>query len=289
MKFQTKQLIGIAMAALVWAGQAHAQTPANRQLNWPDVGTEWLKEGTFVNVDNLKQMAPGLQKDQIYDLLGRPHFLTGMWGVKEWNYLFNFRTGRGNEYITCQYKVLFDDDYRVESLYWREPTCARFLIAQQQPKVVAAAPVPPPPPPAAPPPPPPPAPAPQIKNVRLGADGLFRFAGGRQEDLLPQGRQSIEALIAGIRRELKSVQAITITGHTDRIGSPVANSALSLQRAQTVREMFVRGGLEPHLVRAVGAGQSDPVVQCPGAGRTPELVSCLQPNRRVEIEVRGYQ
>jgi outer membrane protein OmpA-like peptidoglycan-associated protein len=248
------------------------------------VGSEWLKEGTFVNIENLKQMAPGLQKDQIYDLLGRPHFLTGMWGVREWNYLFNFRTGRGYEYITCQYKVLFDGNYRAESMYWRDGTCAQFLLAQQQPRPapVVVTPLPPPPPP--------PAPVPQpLRNIRLGADGLFRFDGGRQQDLLPEGRQRIEALIAEIRRDVRSVSAITVTGHTDRIGSSAYNDALSRQRAETVREMFIRGGFEPYAIRAVGMGKHSPVVQCGGTRVTPELVNCLQPNRRVEIEVMGVQ
>jgi outer membrane protein OmpA-like peptidoglycan-associated protein len=230
-----------------------------------------------VNVANLRQMGPGLMKDQIYDLLGRPHFSAGMWGVREWDYIFNFRTGRGNEYITCQYKVLFDGNYRAESMYWREPQCAQFLAGpppQAQPVAVAPLPVPAPP-------------APVVRNIRLAADGLFRFDGGREEDLLPEGRRRIEELIAGIRRDVRAINSITVTGHTDRIGSAMYNQALSQRRAQTVRDMFVRGGLEPYAVRALGMGSNYPVVQCPGTRVTPELVRCLQPNRRVEIEVTG--
>jgi outer membrane protein OmpA-like peptidoglycan-associated protein len=268
----------VIAAAAMWLGQAQAQ-----QVNWPERGREWLKEGTFVNVANLRQMGPGLMKDEIYDLLGRPHFSAGMWGVREWDYIFNFRTGRGNEYITCQYKVLFDGNYRAESMYWREPACAQFLAGPApapQPQVVVAPPAPPPPPPA---------PVPVARNLRLNADGLFRFDGGREEDLLPEGRRRIEELIAGIRREVRTVNSITITGHTDRIGSVGYNQALSQQRAETVRQMFVRGGLEPYAIRAVGAGMNVPVAQCQGTRVTPELVRCLQPNRRVEIEVLGSQ
>jgi outer membrane protein OmpA-like peptidoglycan-associated protein len=137
--------------------------------------------------------------------------------------------------------------------------------------------------------PPPPPPLPAAKSVRLEADGLFRFAGGRLEDLLPQGRQRIEALIAEIQRDMKSIEVVTITGHTDRIGSTAANDALSLQRAQTVREMFVRGGISMGVIRAAGAGERYPVVHCEGTRTTPALVNCLQPNRRVEIEVLGLQ
>jgi outer membrane protein OmpA-like peptidoglycan-associated protein len=130
---------------------------------------------------------------------------------------------------------------------------------------------------------------PPVKNVTLKADGLFRFAGGEQEDLLPQGRQQIEELIAELRRDVKTIQSIAITGHTDRIGSSQANEALSMQRARTVREMFVRGGIDEGLVRAEGMGENYPVVYCDGMHPTPELVDCLQPNRRVEIRVVGLR
>jgi outer membrane protein OmpA-like peptidoglycan-associated protein len=132
-------------------------------------------------------------------------------------------------------------------------------------------------------------PPPQVvKSAKLGADGLFRFAGGQESDLLPQGRQRIEGLIAEIQRDVARVDSITITGHTDWIGTAASNDALSLQRAQTVRNMFVRGaGVEPSLIHAVGAGENIPVVQCEGTRVTPALVDCLQPNRRVEIAVTG--
>jgi outer membrane protein OmpA-like peptidoglycan-associated protein len=135
---------------------------------------------------------------------------------------------------------------------------------------------------------PPPPPPQVVKSAKLGADGLFRFAGGQESDLLPQGRQRIEALIEEIRRDVARVDSITITGHTDWIGTASSNDVLSLQRAQTVRNMFVRSaGVEPSLIQAVGAGENYPVVQCEGTRVTPALVSCLQPNRRVEIAVMG--
>ena len=84
---------------------------------FPDIQkSAWLKEGTFPNLDNLRRIAPGVSKDQLYDLAGRPHFSEGLSSVREWDYIFNFRTGKGAEFITCQYKVV----YR-----WPSTTCSR--------------------------------------------------------------------------------------------------------------------------------------------------------------------
>ncbi len=48
--------------------------------------------GTFPTYDELDLMRPGLTKDDIYKILGRPHYDEGMYGVREWDYLFHFHT-----------------------------------------------------------------------------------------------------------------------------------------------------------------------------------------------------
>lgn len=97
----------------------------------------WLKEGTFPNLDNLRQVKPGVSKDQLYGLLGQPHFAEGMGPVREWDYVFNFRQGNGSDYQTCQYKVIFDKDYRGQSFYWLPQSCAARLA--QAPATPSAA------------------------------------------------------------------------------------------------------------------------------------------------------
>jgi outer membrane protein OmpA-like peptidoglycan-associated protein len=263
------KLMGVAAAVVLLAGQAWGAAPASDNVTFPEVGTEWLKSGTFVNVDNLRRVAPGLNKDQLYDLLGRPHFKTGMFAVKEWDYLFNFRTGKGDEFVSCQYKVLFDDDYVAKSLHWKEPSCAAFLAPSAPARSVAAA-----------------APAP-ARRIALGADGLFRFGGGTLADLQPEGRRKVQALAADVQRDVKSIKSVVVTGHADRLGSPSRNEALSQQRAETVGQLLAQGGIDRGAIRTMGMGQSQPLVECPGANQTPALVRCLQPNRRVEIQVIG--
>lgn len=86
------------------------------------------KRGTFPTYDELDLMLPGLTKDDIYKILGRPHYDEGMYGVREWDYLFHFHTpGVGTDpentsgvedVTTCQYKVVFDKDKFARSFYW---------------------------------------------------------------------------------------------------------------------------------------------------------------------------
>ncbi|MGY0552129.1 outer membrane protein assembly factor BamE [Vreelandella sp. 2A-K22] len=104
---------------------------ADGDVRFPEIDAAWQEKGNFVNVDNLRQMRPGVSKDQIYALLGRPHFQEGLFDVREWNYILHFRTGEApDDYVTCQYQVQFDDAMLAESLHWRDPACATYLEAQ---------------------------------------------------------------------------------------------------------------------------------------------------------------
>jgi outer membrane protein OmpA-like peptidoglycan-associated protein len=231
------------------------------EVIFPSAGDVVLGEGTFPNADNLRQIGSGVTKDQLYDLIGRPHFREGF-AAREWDYLFHFR--QDDKIVTCQYKVIFDADYRGRTFHWLPAGCADLLKKQDDIAV-----------------------AEEPRRFALSADTLFAFARSDPDDIQPQGRLEL-ASIAGQLRGLKTAM-IQVIGHTDRIGSEADNRDLSQQRAQTVRELLVRSGVEENRLSAFGMGESQPVKQCSDSLSHDELVACLQPNRRVEVIVTGHQ
>jgi OOP family OmpA-OmpF porin len=122
------------------------------------------------------------------------------------------------------------------------------------------------------------------ETTTLGADGLFRFDGRSLADLLPEGRRKLDALASDIKASASPVQR----GAGDRPHRPARqrgyNQALSLARAETVRDYLVQAGVPAQSVQVQGKGESEPKVQCAQASRAA-LIDCLAPNRRVEIEV----
>ena len=163
-------------------------------------------------------------------------------------------------------------------------TPAPYVAPAPEP-VVAQAPVVMPPEP--PPPPPAPAPKPWVK-VKLEADSLFGFD---QDSLQADGKQALDKLL----QELKTVnvEAIQITGHSDRLGSKAYNQKLSTKRAEAVKNYLVQiGGIAENKVTATGVGSSQPDTQpgdCKGNKATQALITCLRVDRRVEVEVTGSQ
>ena len=275
---------GCANPSYTITPEAHANAAKERPVgpkpeDFPAMDKAVWKQGSFPSLENLRQMRTGMGKDQVRQLLSWPHFSEGLGGVREWNYIFHFRTGTSADFVTCQYMVRFNDDVLSNGMYWKNPECA-LLVNPPEVRPVAVVVPPPPPPPAAPKP---------AHKVTLGADGLFRFDGSSLKDLLPEGRNKVERLAGDMRGNFKSIHYILVTGHTDRLGSDAYNETLSLARANTVRDLLVQHGIDRKVIRTSGMGKRQPVAECPGAAKTPELVGCLQPNRRVELEVSGEQ
>ena len=153
--------------------------------------------------------------------------------------------------------------------------------------VMAPAPVAEPAPPPPPPPPPPPAPpAPRAPmRINLAADSLFDFD---RSTLKPDGRAALDKLAADLRG--LNYDAVSITGHTDRIGSHAYNLKLSTRRAETVSAYLAQSGIPSAKLSATGVDGAKPVTQpgdCKGSRPMPALIACLQPDRRVEVEVTG--
>jgi len=166
--------------------------------------------------------------------------------------------------------------------FGREPAPAPRPMAAQ---VYEAPPAAPPPPVAvvASPPPPPPVPP---RRVSFSADTLFSFD---RSELGPQGKVALDQFsheLAGLHFD-----AVSVEGHTDRLGSQAYNQKLSMRRAEAVRNYLVSsGGVDAGRISAVGSGESQPLTKaedCRGVKPSPKLIACLQPDRRVDVEVSG--
>jgi len=155
----------------------------------------------------------------------------------------------------------------------------RVVQVAAPPPVAVAPPAPAPTPLVVAPPPQPPI----IEQISLSSDVLFAFD---KAELRPEGQKKIDE-IAG-RLKGANVQQINMIGHADRIGPDQYNQKLSEKRAEAVKEYLSKQGVETTKVHAEGRGKSDPVTgnECKGE-KGSKLIACLQPDRRVDIEVRG--
>ena len=93
-------------------------------------------------------------------------------------------------------------------------------------------------------------------------------------DLKPETQGIVDQIVALLKEnpDLK----VSIEGHTDNAGQPAANKILSEQRARSVMNAVVKGGVDAARISAVGWGQERPIAD----NRSEEGRA---KNRRVEI------
>jgi OOP family OmpA-OmpF porin len=127
-----------------------------------------------------------------------------------------------------------------------------------------------------------PFPAAVPKTIELSADATFDFD---RAVLKPAGREAIAALAKSLA-DTGQIEAITVTGYTDRLGKPAHNRELSRRRAQAVVDALRDAGVKAARFDVHGAGAESPIAACPGRP-SPAVIACLAPNRRVEVRVSG--
>jgi outer membrane protein OmpA-like peptidoglycan-associated protein len=113
----------------------------------------------------------------------------------------------------------------------------------------------------------------QRENVLISAHG-FRFPSGGSE-LESQNFALLNKIIQAVNTFPGS--SISISGHTDSVGSAAVNQALSEQRAANVAKFLIEvGGIAPGRITASGYGKERPVA-------SNETAEGRAANRRVEI------
>ena len=119
-------------------------------------------------------------------------------------------------------------------------------------------------------PPPPPAPA-------VAPPSFMVFFDWDRSNLSQQALTTIKQ--AADAYKTKGNARITATGHTDTSGPEAYNMALSLRRANAVKDALVRNGVPAQAIAVIGRGEQGLLVQTADGVREPQ-------NRRVEIVVQ---
>lgn len=129
-------------------------------------------------------------------------------------------------------------------------------------------------------------PSPALEKITLSGDAMF---GVGKTTLNPSALWRLDRLADSIKKEAM-LEEVELVGHTDRLrsaGRQERNQLLSEQRAENIKQYLVSKGIPAEKIHASGAGSSQPLVECPAKLSKAKQIECLQPNRRVEIILRG--
>lgn len=115
--------------------------------------------------------------------------------------------------------------------------------------------------------------APSLRSKVTFADTLFEFDKAEvRKDAMP----IFNPLVSYLKDNPNS--KVWIEGHTDNVGTGAYNMELATRRAEAVRDLLIKTGVDSKRIAAKGYGESQPIA----SNDTPEG---RQANRRVEVEV----
>ena len=104
---------------------------------------------------------------------------------------------------------------------------------------------------------------------------LYFETGGTR--LTPESQALVPAILASAAG--RATVDVSVIGHSDTVGTPEVNAAISLKRAQAIAELIQSRGLKVDALTVESHGSSNLLVPTPD--QTPE-----PRNRRVEISIR---
>ncbi|WP_067100878.1 OmpA family protein [Marinomonas atlantica] len=202
----------------------------------------------------------GDTQQDINSLIGTPYSVQHQDQKTHWDY--NVSIPRSvDSFMGCQYRLEFDGKGVLQSADWRKSVCD--LLYRQYVGGGAGQ------------------SEPRLEVFSLMSDVLFSF---NKYQLSSHGQDTLDKFIVQLMQRYHN-PVVTITGHTDRLGSEQANINISRLRAREVGNQFLARGLPKQNLLIKGVGETSPIVVCDDAQRDAALVSCLSPNRRVEIEI----
>ena len=97
------------------------ENPVFPKISESEFNHDGSQFGSWPNWENVRQIERGMNKDQLYYLIGRPHFEEGLYGVREWDYVFNYR--ENGVHKICQFKIGFDKNMNAQSFFWYPNGC----------------------------------------------------------------------------------------------------------------------------------------------------------------------
>jgi outer membrane protein OmpA-like peptidoglycan-associated protein len=118
----------------------------------------------------------------------------------------------------------------------------------------------------------------QARSIRFDSGASLPAAG--QDTILDQLAAELKEL-ATKSSSLNVVTRVTLTGHSDAVGQGTSNLSLSVARAEAVRALLKKRGVDPDLLAVRGAGPLEPLADDSSA-------TARSANRRVSFSI-GFE
>jgi len=124
-----KSAFTILLSSGLSIGYAYAYGGDQKHVTFPEASQSYLKQVKKYDVKDVALITENMNKDQIRQILGNPHFDEGLFRVKIWNYVLDVHQN-GNDQ-RCQLRIDFNKKYISEKITWKEQECQQLFSKAQ--------------------------------------------------------------------------------------------------------------------------------------------------------------
>lgn len=105
---------------------------SNVHMTTPKYDEPFQRDGIIDQPQMFQKIRAGLSSEEVTALIGAPlNEEAGKLGT-EWNYNFKFLLPQSENYMVCQYKVVFDAEKTVRDTVWRRQQCLNMVLGKLQ-------------------------------------------------------------------------------------------------------------------------------------------------------------
>lgn len=228
-----KLLVAVAVSAIASSSMALTISVGD-QSEFRPVEKSYQKTGTPISHESMNLMRDGIDKSSVYDVLGVPHYGTGIIPAKKWEYRFDIVNPVG---VTkdCQMLVGYKDGL-VETVKVSSQKCLDAIAYKASPSVERV-----------------------VERVIEGKVHLpvrleAHFAFNKYQTKDVTNNIDWKALADSIIKD--KAQIVRLIGFTDSKGSYVYNLELASKRSDTVFTNLVKHGVDPKIIEINNVGKS---------------------------------
>lgn len=91
----------------------------------PDMNETFVRDGATIDPDLIFSVTPGLDHAIVQAKLGPPVRRQ----KNEWDYNFRFKMPDSENFLICQYKIIFDGNMLVRKTVWRRRQCQQLAFS----------------------------------------------------------------------------------------------------------------------------------------------------------------
>lgn len=114
--------IGFAANPVDQVSNPAARDYTDVEISPQDMGTPFVRDGVVTDLQVFATIKAGLTQGQVHAMLGEPLRKQNS-RRPEWDYNFRLKMQQSQNFLVCQYKIVFDERQLVRDTVWRRQQC----------------------------------------------------------------------------------------------------------------------------------------------------------------------